>query len=71
MPKSDFVEVRGTVVQALPNAMFRVKLGNDTHIMCHISGKLRQNSIRILPDDEVTVAISPYDTTKGRITIRH
>lgn len=70
MSKKDVIEIEGTVVDALPNAMFKVKLENDHEIMAHISGKLRMNFIRILPGDKVTVELSPYDLTKGRITWR-
>ena len=70
MPKDDMLEVEGTVLEALPNAMFRVELENGHTILSHISGKLRMHFIRILPGDKVTVEISPYDLTKGRITWR-
>lgn len=70
MSKKDVIEIEGTVVDALPNAMFKVKLENNHEIMAHISGKLRMNFIRILPGDKVTVELSPYDLTKGRITWR-
>lgn len=70
MSKKDVIEIEGTVVDALPNAMFKVKLENDHEIMAHISGKLRMHFIRILPGDKVTVELSPYDLTKGRITWR-
>jgi len=70
MSKQDVIEVEGTVVESLPNAMFKVKLQNDHVILAHISGKLRMNFIRILPGDAVTVELSPYDLTKGRITWR-
>lgn len=71
MAKEDVLEVEGTVVEALPNATFRVKLDNGDHeILAHISGKLRMHYIRILPGDKVTVEMSPYDLTKGRITWR-
>ena len=70
MSKKDVIEIEGTVVDSLPNAMFKVKLDNDHIIMAHISGKLRMNFIRILPGDKVTVELSPYDLTKGRITWR-
>ncbi len=70
MSKEDVIEVEGVVVEAMPNAMFRVKLENDHEILAHISGKLRMNFIRILPGDKVTVEMSPYDLTKGRITWR-
>ena len=70
MAKSDMIELEGTVVEALPNTTFRVDNGNDHVILAHISGKLRMNFIRILPGDKVTVQISPYDLTRGRITWR-
>ncbi len=70
MAKDDMIEVEGTVVEALPNATFRVELQNGHCIMAHISGKLRMNYIRILVGDKVTVEMSPYDLTKGRITWR-
>ena len=70
MAKSDVLEVEGTVVESLPNAVFQVELKNGHKIMAHISGKLRMNFIRILPGDKVTVEMSPYDLTKGRITWR-
>lgn len=71
MSKADIMELRGSVTEALANAMFRVKLENNMEVMCHISGKLRKNNIRVLMGDAVTVEISPYDLTKGRITYRH
>ncbi len=64
------IELEGTVVEALPNATFKVDIGNGHQILAHISGKLRMNFIRILPGDKVTVQMSPYDLTKGRITWR-
>ena len=70
MPKGDVVEFEGTVVEAMPNATFKVKLPNGHLINAHISGKLRMNYIRILPGDKVTVQMSPYDVTRGRITWR-
>lgn len=70
MSKKDVIEIEGTILDALPNAMFKVKLENDHEIIAHISGKLRMNFIRILPGDKVTVELSPYDLTKGRITWR-
>lgn len=70
MSKQDVIEVEGTVVDALPNAHFKVELPNGHQLLAHISGKLRMNYIRILPGDKVTVEISPYDLTKGRITWR-
>lgn len=68
MAKDDMIEIEGTVVEALPNAMFQVELENGHRILAHISGKLRMNFIRILPGDKVTVELSPYDLTRGRIT---
>ena len=70
MAKDDVIELEGTVVEALPNAMFQVELPNGHKILAHISGKLRMNCIRILPGDKVTVQMSPYDLTRGRITWR-
>lgn len=70
MPKEDSIELEGTVVESLPNAMFRVELGNGHRILAHISGKMRMNYIRILPGDKVTVEMSPYDLSRGRITYR-
>ncbi len=70
MSKEDVIEVEGVVVEAMPNAMFRVELENGHQLLAHISGKLRMNFIRILPGDKVTVEMSPYDLTKGRITWR-
>ena len=70
MSKADVIEIEGTVVEKLPNTMFRVKLENGAIILAHISGKLRQNFIRILPGDKVTMELSPYDLSKGRITWR-
>ena len=70
MPKEDFIEFEGEVLEALPNAMFSVKLDNGHQILAHISGKLRMNYIKILPGDKVTVEMSPYDLTRGRITWR-
>ena len=70
MSKEDVIEVEGKVVEALPNAMFEVELENGHKILAHISGKLRMNFIRILPGDKVTVELSPYDLTRGRITWR-
>ena len=70
MAKEDVLEVEGTVLEALPNAMFQVELENGHKVLAHISGKLRMHFIRILPGDKVTVEISPYDLTKGRITWR-
>lgn len=70
MAKSDMIELEGTVVEALPNTTFRVDIGNDHVILAHISGKLRMNFIRILPGDKVTIELSPYDLSKGRIIWR-
>ena len=70
MSKADLIEVEGTVVEKLPNAVFKVELQNGHQIMAHISGKLRMNYIRILPGDKVTIELSPYDLTRGRITWR-
>ncbi len=70
MSKKDVIEVEGTVVEALPNTMFKVELENGHEILAHISGKLRMNFIRILPGDKVTIELSPYDLTRGRITWR-
>ena len=67
MSKADIIEVEGTVLEKLPNAMFQVQLENGLEILAHISGKLRMNYIRILPGDKVTIEMSPYDLTKGRI----
>ena len=71
MAKKDIIEVEGTVVEALPNTIFKVKLEGGHEITAHISGKLRMNYIRILPGDKVVVELSPYDLTKGRITWRN
>ena len=70
MAKEEAIEVEGVVVEPLPNAMFRVKLDNDHLVLAHISGKMRKYYIRILPGDRVTVELSPYDLTRGRITYR-
>ena len=70
MSKQDMIEIEGTVVEALPNAMFQVELPNGHRILAHISGKLRMNFIRILPGDKVKLEMSPYDLTRGRITYR-
>jgi translation initiation factor IF-1 len=70
MSKADVIELEGTVVEKLPNAMFRVKLENDHEVIAHISGKLRMNFIRILPGDKVTLEMSPYELSKGRIIWR-
>jgi translation initiation factor IF-1 len=70
LSKEDVIEVEGTILEALPNATFQVELQNGHKILAHVSGKLRMNFIRILPGDKVTVEMSPYDLTKGRITWR-
>lgn len=70
MPKSEHFEMKGVVVEVLPNTMFRVKLENDHVVTAHISGKMRKHYIRILAGDRVTVEMSPYDLTRGRITYR-
>lgn len=66
----DVIELEGTIIESMPNAMFRVKLENNHEILAHISGKIRKNFIRILPGDRVRVEMTPYDLTKGRITFR-
>lgn len=68
--KKDVIEVQGTVVEPLPNGMFRVELENGHRVLAHVSGKIRMHFIRILPGDKVTVELSPYDLTRGRITYR-
>ncbi|MBI5968971.1 MAG: translation initiation factor IF-1 [Deltaproteobacteria bacterium] len=70
MPKEDAIEVAGTVIETLPNAMFRVELENGHRVLAHISGKMRLHFIKILPGDKVTVEISPYDLSRGRIIYR-
>ena len=70
MPKEEAVQVEGTVVESLPNAMFRVELQNQHLVMAHVSGKMRMNFIRILPGDKVMLELSPYDLTRGRIIYR-
>ena len=70
MSKEEAIEVEGTVIEPLPNAMFRVKLENEHEILAHISGKIRKNFIRILPGDKVKVEMTPYDLSRGRITFR-
>ena len=70
MEKEEAIEVEGTVVEALPNAMFRVELPNGHEVMAHISGKIRMHYIRILPGDKVLIELSPYDLSRGRITYR-
>jgi translation initiation factor IF-1 len=69
--KKDVIEVEGTVIEPLPNAMFRVELKNGHRVLAHVSGKIRMNFIRILPGDRVLVELSPYDLTRGRITYRY
>ena len=71
MPKEEKVEFEGEVIEALPNAMFRVELTNGHKVLAHISGKMRQHYIRILPEDRVVVELSPYDLTRGRIVYRY
>ena len=66
----DVIELEGTIIESMPNAMFKVKLENDHEILAHISGKIRKNFIRILPGDKVKVEMTPYDLTRGRITYR-
>ena len=70
MPKEDAIEVMGTVLETLPNAMFRVELENKHQVLAHISGRMRKHFIRILPGDRVQMELSPYDLTRGRITYR-
>lgn len=71
MSKNDVIELKGTVTDALPNTEFKVVLENGHQILAHVSGKIRMNFINILPGDKVTVELSPYDLTRGRITYRH
>jgi translation initiation factor IF-1 len=70
MAKEELIEVEGTIVEALPNAMFRVVLENNHKVLAHVSGKIRMNFIRILPGDKVKLELSPYDLSRGRITFR-
>ncbi|HLC18517.1 MAG TPA: translation initiation factor IF-1 [Thermodesulfobacteriota bacterium] len=70
MPKEEAIQVEGTVTECLPNAMFRVELENGHKVLAHVSGKMRMHFIKILPGDKVTVELSPYDLTRGRITYR-
>ena len=70
MAKEELIEVEGTIVEALPNAMFRVVLENNHKVLAHVSGKIRMNFIRILPGDKVKLELSPYDLNRGRITFR-
>jgi len=69
--KQDVIEVEGTVIEPLPNAMFRVELENGHKVLAHVSGKIRMHFIRILPGDKVTIELSPYDLTRGRIVYRY
>ncbi len=71
MPKEDVIEVEGTVIEPLPNAMFRVELQNGHVVLAHVSGKIRMNFIRILAGDKVMVELSPYDLSRGRIVYRY
>lgn len=71
MPKEEAIQVEATVIELLPNAMFRVELENEHKVLAHISGKMRKNFIRILPGDRVLVELSPYDLTRGRIVYRY
>ena len=71
MSKADVIEMEGKVIESLPNATFKVELENGHQVLAHVSGKIRVNFIRILPGDKVTVELSPYDLTKGRITYRY
>lgn len=70
MPKEELIEAEGKVLEALPNAMFKVELENGHSVLAHVSGKMRMNFIRILPGDKVKLELSPYDLTRGRITFR-
>lgn len=71
MAKEEGIQVEGTVLEALPNAMFRIELENGHKVLAHVSGKMRMHFIKILPGDKVTVALSPYDLTRGRIIYRY
>ncbi|MBT6312986.1 MAG: translation initiation factor IF-1 [Alphaproteobacteria bacterium] len=71
MPKEDLIEFEGEVVEKLPNAMFRVKLENEHEVIARLAGKMRKFRIRVMPGDKVSVEMTPYDLTKGRITFRH
>jgi len=71
MSKEDVIQVEGTVIEPLPNAMFRVEIENGHKVLAHISGKMRKHFIRILPGDKVSIELSPYDLTRGRITYRY
>lgn len=70
MPKEELIETEGTVIETLPNAMFRVEIENGHRVLAHVSGKMRMNFIRILPGDKVKLELSPYDLSRGRITFR-
>jgi translation initiation factor IF-1 len=70
MPKEEAIQVEGTIIEPLPNAMFRVELDNGHKVLAHISGKMRMHFIKILPGDKVTIELSPYDLSRGRITFR-
>ncbi|TAM40813.1 translation initiation factor IF-1 [bacterium] len=70
MPKEDLIETEGKIIEALPNAMFKVELENGHVVLAHVSGKMRMNFIRILPGDKVKLELSPYDLSRGRITFR-
>jgi translation initiation factor IF-1 len=70
MAKEEAIEVEGTIIEPLPNAMFRVELDNGHKVLAHISGKMRMHYIKILPGDRVTIELSPYDLTRGRVTFR-
>ena len=70
MPKEELIETEGKIIEALPNAMFRVELENTHVVLAHVSGKMRMNFIRILPGDRVKLELSPYDLSRGRITFR-
>ena len=71
LPKEEGIQVEGTVIEPLPNAMFRVELENGHKVLAHISGKMRMHFIKILPGDKVTIELSPYDLTRGRIVYRY
>ena len=71
MPKEETIQVEGKVIEPLPNALFRVELENGHQVLAHVSGKMRMNFIRILPGDKVTVELSPYDLSRGRIVYRY
>ena len=70
MPKEELIETEGKIIEALPNAMFRVQLENEHIVLAHVSGKMRMNFIRIIPGDKVKLELSPYDLSRGRITFR-